>query len=182
MTPKEIQAVLSFWFEELEPQQWWIKDEVLDELIRSRFGELHRAAIAGELSHWRETPAGRLAEIIILDQFSRNIYRDRPEAFAYDGMALVLAEEAVRAGADRAFEAPEKAFFYMPYMHSESAAIHEQALKLFDQPGVEFNLEYEIRHKAIIDRFGRYPHRNETLGRESTAEERRFLKEPGSSF
>lgn len=182
MNQNNIRDILSFWFEELEPRQWWVRDEQLDREIESRFGRLHQQAVAGELSDWRETPAGRLAEIIILDQFSRNIFRDTPKAFAFDGMALVLAEEAVRTGADRAFEAPEKAFFYMPYMHSESAAIHEQALKLFDQPGVEFNLEFEIKHKAIIDRFGRYPHRNEILGRESTPAEIEFLTQPDSSF
>jgi len=176
------QEVLDCWFSELESKQWWIKDENLDRDIASRFGALHKAAIAGELSDWRESPAGRLAEIIIVDQFSRNIYRGRPESFAYDGMALALAQEAVRARADQQFEAPEKAFFYMPFMHSESPAIHKVALKLFEQPGVEFNLEFEEKHKAIIDRFGRYPHRNEILGRESTPEEMSFLTQPDSSF
>ncbi|NWF35244.1 DUF924 family protein [Mariprofundus sp. KV] len=174
--------VLQFWFAELEPRQWWVKDEALDREIAERFGELHSDAAAGKLYQWREDANGRLAEVIILDQFSRNIWRDRPEAFACDGMALVLAQEAVRIGADQEFDAPEKAFFYMPYMHSESMAIHSQAVKLFDQPGVEFNLEFELKHKMIIDRFGRYPHRNAVLGRESTPEELRFLKQPDSSF
>jgi len=107
---------------------------------------------------------------------------DKPRAFACDGMALVLAQEAIRIGADHAVDAPEKAFFYMPYMHSESMAIHAQAIKLFDQPGVEFNLEFEIKHKIIIDRFGRYPHRNAILGRTSTAAEVEFLTQPNSSF
>ena len=174
--------VLEFWFSELEPRQWWVKDESLDREIEERFGALHADAAAAKLYAWRETAAGRLAEIIVLDQFSRNIFRDTPKAFAYDGMALVLAQEAVRIGADQEFDVPEKAFFYMPYMHSESMAIHMQALKLFDQPGSEFNLEFEIKHKAIIDRFGRYPHRNAILGRESTPEELEFLTQPGSSF
>lgn len=174
--------LLRFWFEELEPRQWWVKDESLDREIEARFGALHKDAAAAKLYHWRESAAGRLAEIIILDQFSRNIYRDTPKAFAYDGMALVLAQEAVRIGADQEFDAPEQSFFYMPYMHSESMAIHIQAVKLFDQPGSEFNLEFELKHKAIIDRFGRYPHRNAILGRESTPEELKFLSQPGSSF
>ncbi len=176
------QEILDFWFKELESKQWWVKDEKLDRDIESRFGTLHQKAIAGELSDWRDGPGGRLAEIIILDQFSRNIYRDRPESFAYDSMALVLAQEAIRAEADQIFDAPEKAFFYMPFMHSEASAIHKVALKLFDQPGVEFNLDFEEKHKAIIDRFGRYPHRNRILGRQSTVEEARFLTEPNSSF
>jgi len=177
-----VQEVLEFWFVELEPRQWWVKDEGVDREIEGRFVALHQYAIAGKLFDWRETAMGRLAEIIILDQFSRNIYRDRAEAFAWDGMALVLAQEAVRIGADQEFETPEKAFFYMPYMHSESMAIHTQAVRLFDQPGAEFNLEFEIRHKAIIDRFGRYPHRNSVLGRKSSPEELVFLEGPNSSF
>jgi len=177
-----INEVLEFWFVELEPRQWWVKDEALDREIEQRFGGLHRDAVAGKLYAWREEAAGRLAEIIILDQFSRNMYRDRSEAFAWDGMALVLAQEAVRIGADQELDAPEQSFFYMPYMHSESMAIHTQAIKLFDQPGAEFNLEFEIKHKAIIDRFGRYPHRNAILGRVSTPEEIKFLRQPDSSF
>ncbi len=176
------QEILHFWFSELESKQWWIKDEAVDRAIEARFKNLHQAAIAGELSEWRVEPAGRLAEIIILDQFSRNLFRGSPESFAYDSMALVLAQEAIRVEADQTFEAPEQAFFYMPFMHSESSAIHEVALKLFDQPGVEFNLEFEEKHKAIIDRFGHYPHRNSILGRQSTPEEIRFLTQPDSSF
>jgi len=182
MNGSSFQDVLEFWFVELEPRQWWTKDTIIDQLIRDRFGELHDDAIASKLYYWRESGMGRLAEIIVLDQFSRNIYRDQAKAFAWDGMALVLAQEAVRIGADQELEAPEKAFFYMPYMHSESMAIHTQAVKLFDQPGVEFNLEFELKHKIIIDRFGRYPHRNTVLGRTSTADEIEFLSQPDSSF
>ena len=179
MTPTE---VLAFWFDEVSPAQWWAKSDAFDRLVRSRFGSAHAAAMRGELYAWRATADGRLAEIIVLDQFSRNIHRGRPEAFAADGMALVLAQEAVAAGADRALDAGRRAFLYMPYMHSESAAIHALAVALFSQPGLEHNLDFELRHKAIIDRFGRYPHRNTILGRTSTAEELRFLEEPGSSF
>lgn len=175
-------AVLEFWFCELEPRQWWMQDDAVDAEIAERFSDLHRDAAAAKLYNWREDAGGRLAEIIILDQFSRNLFRGTPGAFAYDGMALVLAQEAIRLGADREFDPIERSFFYMPYMHSESMAIHSQALKLFDQPGIEFNLEFEVKHKAIIDRFGRYPHRNAILGRESTPEEIEFLKQPGSSF
>ncbi|MDQ6992389.1 MAG: DUF924 family protein [Mariprofundus sp.] len=174
--------VLKFWFSELEPRQWWEKDTQLDQAIGERFGAVHADASACKLSHWREDGPGRLAEIIVLDQFSRNIYRDTPQAFAYDGMALILAQEAIRMGADQELDASEKAFFYMPYMHSESMAIHTQALKLFDQPGLEFNLKFELHHKAIIDRFGRYPHRNPILERLSTPEELAFLTQPNSSF
>jgi len=116
--------VLQFWFCELEPVQWWRADDAMDQAIVQHFGMLHRDAAASKLYRWREDAAGRLAEIIVLDQFSRNIFRGTPAAFACDGMALALAQEAVRCGADQEFEAPEKAFFYMPYMHSESMAIH----------------------------------------------------------
>lgn len=174
--------VLEFWFNELEPKQWFAKDLDLDAMIEARFCFLVEQARAGELFNWRGTPQGRLAEIILIDQFSRNIYRDKPESFSADAVALVLAQEAIAAGADQQLETKERAFLYMPFMHSESLVIHEQAVVLFDQPGLEYNLEFEYKHKSIVDRFGRYPHRNEILGRSSTAEELEFLQEPGSSF
>ncbi len=118
----------------------------------------------------------------MLDQFSRNIHRDDAQAFSCDVVALVLAQEAVRVGADQELASKQKAFLYMPYMHSESLPVHEEAVKLFSQPGLEFNLDFEKKHKVIIERFRRYPHRNALLGRESTAEELAFLQEPGSSF
>lgn len=176
------QTVIDFWFSEINEKQWWVKDDALDETIRERFSAYHEAAVAGELYHWRVQPEGRLAEVIVLDQFSRNMFRNMPWAFAWDGMALVLAQEAVNCGADQHLEGAKRAFLYMPYMHSESKIIHEQAVQLFKAPGLENNYEFELKHKAIIDRFGRYPHRNELLGRESTEEELAFLQEPGSSF
>lgn len=179
VSPSEI---IAFWFNELEPAQWWKRDLTLDREIKARFGATHRAATLGELEPWRETAEGRLAEIIVLDQFSRNIYRDRPLAFACDATALVLAQEAIRAGADQQVDFEKRSFFYMPYMHSESSKVHETAVELFGQPGAEFNYEFELKHKAIIDQFGRYPHRNAILGRESTPEETEFLKQPNSSF
>ena len=118
----------------------------------------------------------------MLDQFSRNIFRDTPRAFAHDTLALVLAQELVASTQDRSLPLAQRSFAYMPYMHSESLAIHTQAVQLFSQPGLENNLSFELRHQAIIDRFGRYPHRNAILGRTSTAEELTFLSEPGSSF
>lgn len=174
--------VLEFWFNELEPKQWFVKERDLDAMIEAHFSLLVEQARAGELFSWRVTPQGRLAEIILIDQFSRNIFRDKSESFSADPVALVLAQEAIGAGADQRLDVQERAFLYMPFMHSESQAIHEQAVVLFDQPGLEYNLEFEYKHKAIVDRFGRYPHRNEILGRKSTEEEIAFLKEPGSSF
>lgn len=174
--------VIKFWFEEIEPRQRFAKDAAFDALIRSRFGGLHERAREGRLYTWREHPLDALAEIIILDQFSRNMFRDSAEAFASDTLALVLAQEAVRRRLDAELDSHKKSFLYMPFMHSESAEIHEIALYLFGQPGLEDNYNYELKHKAIIDRFGRYPHRNAVLGRESTAEELEFLSRPGSSF
>jgi uncharacterized protein (DUF924 family) len=175
-------TILKFWFEELAPAQWWRVDAVLDATIRTRFGEVHRSAAAGELFAWREMPAGRLAEIIVLDQFSRNLYRGTPQGFACDAMALALAQEAVRARADAALDAARRGFLYMPYMHSESAVIHAQAAPLFAAPGLENHAKSALQHKAIIDRFGRYPHRNAVLGRASTPEEIAFLLQPNSGF
>lgn len=178
----DFQSVLSFWFEEIDRAKWWKKDSAFDQAIKERFSDIHQAAIRCELFEWRTDPRGRLAEIIVLDQFSRNMYRDKPEAFAYDPLALVLAQEAILHKDDDAVPSYQKFFFYMPYMHSESPKIHAIAVELFSKPGLESNLEYELKHKAIIDRFGRYPHRNNILGRESSAEEIEFLKQPGSSF
>ncbi len=174
--------ILYFWFTELEPADWWKKSDQFDDLIYRRFGVVLEKASAGELSGWRTSGRGRLAEIIVLDQFSRNIHRDQPEAFASDAMALVLAQEAVALGLGPNWSADWQQFLYMPYMHSESAAIHMEAVELFSRPGLENNLDFEYRHKAIIDRFGRYPHRNDILGRKSTPEEMEFLDQPGSSF
>jgi uncharacterized protein (DUF924 family)/acyl dehydratase len=176
------EAVLDFWFKELTPKQWWAKSETLDRQIGARFGATHRAAACCELFRWRETASGRLSEILVLDQFSRNIYRDDARAFACDSLALALAQEAVAVGADQELDTARRAFAYLPYMHSESPLIHTQAVSLFSQRGLEDNLQFELRHRAIIDRFGRYPHRNATLGRASTAEEMAFLETPGSSF
>lgn len=176
------QAIIQFWFEECEPQDHWHKSPEFDRLIGERFGELHRQAGRCELWHWRVQPAGRLAEVIVLDQFSRNIHRDQPAAFACDGLALALAQEAVAQGAGGALPPEQRAFLYMPYMHSESVVIHREAERLFRQPGLENSLEFELRHKAIIDRFGRYPHRNAILGRQSSTEEQAFLTQPGSAF
>lgn len=174
--------VLEFWFNETPPAAWWQADAEFDTLIRQRFGALLLQASLGELYNWRETAHGRLAEIILLDQFSRNVFRGTPQAFAQDPMALVLAQEAIANGADEALNPTERSFLYLPFMHSESALIHEQAERLYRDKAPQENYRFELQHKAIIDRFGRYPHRNEILGRESSAEELEFLQQPGSGF
>ena len=174
--------ILHFWFNELSPPQHFAKDPALDERIRQRYAATLQAAIRCELFAWRATPAGRLAEILVLDQFSRNIHRDTPQAFAQDALALVLAQELVASGHDRSLPLAQRPFAYMPYMHSESRAIHTGSVALFTQLGVENNLRFALRHQAIIERFGRYPHRNLVLGRTSNLEEVAFLGQPGSSF
>ncbi len=176
------QTILHFWFTELTPKHQFAKDAALDEAIRTRFGATLEAAARCELFAWRTTLEGRLAEILVLDQFSRNVYRDTPQAFTQDALALALAQELVARGQDRSLPLAQRSFAYMPYMHSESALVHTQAALLFAQPGLEDTLRFEQRHQAIIERFGRYPHRNAILGRESTPEELAFLREPGSGF
>ena len=165
--------VLTFWFEELEPQQQFKKSQSIDEQITTRFLPTWGLIMAGETESWRDTAQGRLAEIIVLDQFSRNMFRGSAKAFSADTVALVLAQEAVRSGADTKLTQRQRLFLYMPYMHSESVKVHDKAMELFaDLP----NLDYEVKHKTIIEQFGRFPHRNEVLGRESTEEEIEWMK------
>ncbi len=174
--------VIEFWFTELSPADWYRNSAELDAVCRTRFLDLHQSAAVAELAPWRESAQGRLAEIIVLDQLSRNIFRGTAAAFATDNLALVLAQEAVAQGCLEELPINQAAFILMPYMHSESRLIHEQAVTLFDRPGMEHNLDFENKHKVIIDRFGRYPHRNVILGRTSTNDELDFLKTDGSSF
>ncbi|MHA7847658.1 DUF924 family protein [Serratia sp. D1N4] len=174
--------ILDFWFTEIDPVMWFKKDDDFDRLLHNRFGQVWHAAAQGELAHWRATIEGRLAEIIVLDQFSRNLFRSTPRAFSCDGMALVLAQEAIASGLCEQLNIEQRGFLYLPFMHSESAQIHQQALALYSELNHRDQLEYELRHKSIIERFGRYPHRNAILGRESTPEEREFLLQPGSGF
>jgi uncharacterized protein (DUF924 family) len=182
MSAPDFRVVLHFWFEETEPKQRWSRSEAFDRSIAERFGQLHAQAAQGELFEWRSSPQGRLAEILVLDQFSRHLCRDQAAAFAQDPTALALAQTAVDAGADALLEPVRRAYLYMPYMHSESARIHDEAVRLFTALGVADSLRFELRHQAVIDRFGRYPHRNAALGRVSTPEELEFLETPGSSF
>jgi uncharacterized protein (DUF924 family) len=176
------EQVVQFWFDELAPRDWFRKSAALDQSIRQRFGTTLTVAANGGLAHWRTRPQGRLAEVIVLDQFSRNIHRDNARAFENDGAALTLAREAIAAGDDKRLTAQQRAFLYMPFMHSESLADHAIADSLYQTLGLAGHLKAERQHYAIIERFGRYPHRNALLGRESTPAEKAFLSEPGSSF
>lgn len=177
-----LHEVLTFWFEELTPGDWFKGGEELDATIRERFSALHARVAANEF--WRQRIDSRmlLAEVIVLDQFSRQIYRDSAQAFAYDGQALAFAQQAITAGFDVEYSADEKQFLYLPFMHSESARIHEDALVFFEALGNEESLKFEKIHQDIIDRFGRYPHRNKALGRETTAEEADYLAHNQEAF
>ena len=177
-----IDEVLRFWFEELTPEDWFGGGEAVDERIRERFLALHETLRERVPESWRATARGMLAAVIALDQFPRNVYRGDPRAFAADPAALALATEAIERGLDRAMSVDERKFLYLPFEHSEDPAVQARSVDLFAALRNEDTLGYALRHKEIIDRFGRFPHRNEVLGRESTPEEIEFLKEPDSSF
>lgn len=174
--------ILNFWFGQLSPEDWFKKNPNLDHQITDSFLEVYQKAAQGELFIWRESMEGRLAEIIVLDQFPRNMFRDHPKSFQHDSLALILSQEACDLPAAKELPSIKRAFLYMPFMHSESLVVHNKAVELFSENGLEKNLEFELKHKTIIERFGRYPHRNQILDRESTLEEIEFLKGPGSSF
>jgi uncharacterized protein (DUF924 family) len=181
--------ILRFWFgppPHAARPEWFRKDPAFDEAIRARFGAAIEAALGGAYRDWAATPQGALARVILLDQFTRNAFRDAPRAFAGDGDALATAEAAVAAGFDRALDRFERTFLYLPFEHAEDAAAQERSLALFGalaaETGEPGNLEWAEKHAAIIRRFGRYPHRNAVLGRASTPEEAAFLETPGSRF
>lgn len=163
--------VLTFWFVEHDRSHWFGGGPEFDAELTEKFADTHAAVARGEAWRWRATPEGRLAEIIVLDQFSRQIHRGTAQAFAQDPMALVLAQEAVAAGHDLAFPPERRMFLYLPYMHSESLVIHDEALRLYQALGIEETIKFELAHQDVLRRFGRYPRRNEALGRVSTPEE-----------
>ncbi|WP_426055137.1 DUF924 family protein [Janthinobacterium sp. PSPC2-1] len=190
----QAQDVLDFWF--LPPDnrdygqargEWFRKDDAFDAHIRARFGTLIDAAIEGGLRAWEATPHGALARLIVLDQFTRNVYRGTPRAFAGDAQALALAVALTQAGQDQQLPPMLRAFAYLPFEHAEDLAMQARAVELFQllsqaQPGFDGMLDYAQRHQEVIARFGRFPHRNAMLGRPSTPEEVEFLRQPGSSF
>ena len=176
------QDVLDFWFDELKSEQWYKKDPAFDETIRSRFADTITAALSARLDSWADELDSCLALILVLDQFTRNIYRDTPKAFIGDEMALALSLRCV----DRGFLSHENAawrqFMLMPMMHSEDLGIQDRSIPLFKQHANTLTHQYAVKHRDIVARFGRFPHRNAILGRPSSEEELAFLKEPGSSF
>jgi len=172
--------VLKFWFER-DRKAWYQKDTAFDDEIRTRFLRLHEQALKGELKSWQSEAASCLALIILLDQFPRNMFRNSARAFAADALARDAARVIVERDWDKGMSVDERTFVYLPFEHSESPADQAQSCDLMKPLGEEI-YRYAVRHKEIIDRFGRFPHRNAALGRESTAEEIAFLKTPGSGF
>jgi uncharacterized protein (DUF924 family) len=199
---KEIEEVLAFWFGGLSVEglaspeksaRWFEKDPEFDREVTARFGALHRAVVSGEREELRTTARGLLTYVIVLDQFSRNMFRETPEAFAYDAQALEAARHGVNEGFDHMLVGQARTFLYMPFMHSEAIEAQDQCVSLFREfrrevgegalaRAVQSSLDFALAHERIVARFRRFPHRNAILGRESTDEERGFLKEPNSSF
>jgi uncharacterized protein (DUF924 family) len=180
--------ILDFWFAGSgEPRDvWFRKDPAFDAIIRERFADAVEAAIDGAYESWTAEPRGALACVLLLDQFTRNIYRGTPRAFAGDRRALAIAQRVVAAGEDVTLAPYERAFLYLPYEHSEDTAVHDQSIAVFsrlrDETGLDGPLEWAEKHAVIVRRFGRYPHRNAILGRTSTPEETAFLEGPNSGF
>lgn len=192
--PPEARAVLDFWFGPPDDPQyrqpraaWFRKDPAFDAQIRQRFEPLIEAALAGEVSGWAADPPSALAQVIVLDQFTRNAFRDTARAFAGDARALAAAQAMVASAQDRQLTGVQRQFVYLPFEHAEDGASQQQALRLFgqleqDEPGLAGLLEWAHKHERIVARFGRFPHRNAALGRPSTPEELAFLQQPDSGF
>ena len=190
----DAEAVLDFWFGAAGTPthgqvraEWFRKDAAFDAQIAQRFGSLVSNALAGGLAPWSTDPASQLARIVLLDQFTRNMFRDTAQAFAGDAQALAVAREMVACGFDAALRPEQRVFVYLPFEHHESLSMQDESVRLFtalvsQAPGLQHMLDYAHRHRAVIARFGRFAHRNEVLGRVSTAEELAFLNEPGSRF
>jgi uncharacterized protein (DUF924 family) len=167
--------ILHFWFEQLEPAAWFAGLPELDDIIWDRFGDLRQELKASPPDPADLAAPGHVAAIIVFDQFSRNMFRRSAEAFATDGLALALAQDAIARNLDLALHPREQQFLYMPFMHAEDRALQEKSLELFGKIGIPGVGEFAQSHKDVIDRFGRFPHRNKVLKRESTPEETEFL-------
>ncbi len=189
----DVRKILDFWFgtpkdkDYGKPRKFWFKkDALVDQKIRSQFLPIYEQAVRGDLDHWKNTPLSCLALILVLDQFPRNMFRNSPQSFATDNQALKLAQYAVSQQFDRQLLPVQRWFIYLPFEHSENLTHQQQAVALLstlkDDPNSQSAIEFATRHYQVIERFGRFPHRNKILGRISTPEEIDFLKKPGSSF
>jgi uncharacterized protein (DUF924 family) len=175
-------SVLRFWFDQHDLKDWFAGKRAFDLAVKKRFAETLERAMRGELSNWRDTPDGRLAEIIVLDQFSRQIHRGKSTAFAGDVIAVTLSQEMIRSGDDRHIPRERRFFCYMPLMHSESLEVHRQAMRVFRAFGDKNMLQYEKAHRDVIARFGRYPMRNAALGRKSSRAEIAYMQDRRDSM
>ena len=176
------EEVLGFWFKGLMPEQWFAKSDELDREIGDRFEALRVAVLADKAAGWRDDPRTLLAAVILLDQFSRNVHRDTPEAFAADPLAQELASLAVERGWDRAMTPEQRQFLYLPFEHAESRELQAVSINCFEALGREEVLDYARQHAEVIARYGRFPSRNAALGRESTPEEKEYLAKPGAGW
>lgn len=176
----KVQDILTFWFEQAGEEKWWVKDPDFDAQIRQRYQDAHTKAAAGQMDHWMESAEGALALILLLDQFPRNIYRGSAFAFATDEKALNLARQALEQGYDKALSVEQASFFYLPFMHSERLEDQEKCVELFEAISDQVpNLPFAIAHRDVIQKFGRFPHRNKVLSRRTTAEEQAYLDDGG---
>ncbi|HEY9615268.1 MAG TPA: DUF924 family protein [Microcoleaceae cyanobacterium] len=189
----QIEAILKFWFDDPNAittggyrKVWFSKDPDFDRTIQTQFLTDYQQAAIWQLDHWQATPTGCLALILLLDQFSRNLFRGQPQSFATDAKALMIAEQAIAQEFDQALPLIQRWFVYLPFMHSEDLAMQQRSVQLFtpfqDNPVTQSAYTYALKHLEVIERFGRFPHRNAILGRETTPEEAKFLTQPGSSF
>lgn len=176
---RSAEDVIRFWFVDHGWEDWFGGKPEFDALLAEQFADTHTCVARGEAWHWRQTADGRLAEIVVLDQFSRQLFRKQPQAFAQDKMALVLAQEALAADADQQVDLTRRSFFYLPFMHAESVVIQAEGVRLYQALGHAEQLDYMLRHQACIEQFGRFPFRNAALGRQSTPAELAYMAEAG---
>lgn len=174
--PAEARDILAFWFGELTPEQWWKRDDAVDKRIEEKFLALHERLADHVPPNWLTSAKGRLAAVIALDQFPRNMFRGSARSFATDPKALALAKQTIALGMDKELSNNERIFLYVPLQHSEDPSDQAESVRLYKELGNENSLDFAEKHKLIIDRFGRFPHRNDILGRETTQEERDFIE------
>lgn len=180
--PAIVDEILAFWFVEHGRPDWFQGGPAFDVLVRDRFEAAHRNALASRYDAWLGAPSSALALVLALDQFPRNIYRGKPQAFAADGKALAMAKAALVLGHDRDMTGDERKFLYMPFMHSERVAEQERCCELMRELGDEEAADYADRHLQVIQKFGRFPHRNPILRRRNTEAEEAYLAQPGAGF
>lgn len=176
--------ILDFWFVQTQPQQWFQVNEEFDEAIKDRFGEAYQLAADGVYDDWKNDADGALALILLLDQMPRNMFRGTPKAFATDGKALVISKYAISKGLDQVLSSQKRRFIYLPFEHSENLNDQRRSVELFEKTKNDDPLgyEYAVKHYDVIEKYGRFPHRNKILGRDNTSEEEEYLSQPDAGF